>query len=325
MMSQVSRRSVLAGLTAAGLAGVASPLYAKAPLLNRSAPAFYRFKVGAFEVTVVSDGPLNLGEPKPDMFVGMTKEEMTKGLTENFLPTNDMVLEQNTLVVNTGSRLVLLDTGTGSATTPFGPKAGRLLANLRAAGIDPKTIDAVALTHAHPDHCWGLMGAKARRNFPNAQIYMAQADLEFWTDEKKKSLPFVGGFIDPTRAQLLPNRDRIVFVKDGQEIVPGIQAMSAPGHTVGHTIFMVTSQGKSLCNVGDLAHHHVLIMQNPKVEFAFDTDGKQGAATRMRVFDMLAAQRIPLIAYHFPWPGVGHIAKQGDGYRYVVSPQLTAL
>jgi glyoxylase-like metal-dependent hydrolase (beta-lactamase superfamily II) len=291
--SLLSRRSVLAGVSAFGLAGAASlrAAQAKAPMANAQAPAFYRFKIGVFEATVVSDGPLMLGDPKPEMFVGLTKDAMTRSLNDNFLPPDNVSLDQNALVVNTGDRLVLIDTGTG-ASTMFGDKSGRLLANLRAAGFDPKDIDAIALTHAHPDHCWGLMGANATRNFPNAQIYLTQADLEFWTDEGKSSAPFIGQLIGPTRAALLPYRDRVVFVKDGQEIVPGIQALAAPGHTVGHTVFMITSQGKTVCNAADLAHHHVLVLENPKVEFGYDTDPKQGAATRIRVFDMLAAQRI---------------------------------
>jgi glyoxylase-like metal-dependent hydrolase (beta-lactamase superfamily II) len=321
--SSLSRRALLAGVSACGLAGLASPAFAKAPMLNKLAPAYYRFKIGAFEATVVSDGPLALGEPKPEFFVGVTKEEMTRDLTDNFLPTDNVVLEQNALVLNTGSKLVLFDTGTGKAKM-FGDKSGRLPSNLRAAGIDPKNIDTIILTHAHPDHCWGLMDAK-KRNFPNAQIYLSQADLDFFTDEGKRSIPFLGQLIDPTRAALLPNRDRIKFVKDGQEVVPGVQAMAAPGHTVGHTIYMVTSQNKTMCVTADLAHHSVLMMQHPKIEFGYDTDGKQGAATRIRVFDMLAAQRIPFLAYHFPWPGIGHVAKQGDSFRYVPTPQLTAL
>src|SRR4030095_7356394 len=116
-------------------------------------------------------------------------------LTENFLPTDKVKLEQNTLLLNTGDKLVLIDTGTGPQKL-MGPDTGKFLANLKAAGIDPKDIDAVAITHAHPDHCWGLLGENATRNFANAQIYLAQSDLEFWTDEGKKSIPFVGGFID---------------------------------------------------------------------------------------------------------------------------------
>src|SRR5262245_14691138 len=166
--SLISRRAMLAGVSAAGV-GLASPVLAKAPMLNKSAPAVYRFKIGAFEATVVSDGPLALGEPKPEFFVGISKEQITRDLADNFLPTDNVVLEQNALVLNTGSKLILFDTGTGAAKM-FGDKSGRLLSNLRAAGIDSSAIDTVVLTHAHPDHCWGLMQAK-RRNFPNAQIY----------------------------------------------------------------------------------------------------------------------------------------------------------
>jgi glyoxylase-like metal-dependent hydrolase (beta-lactamase superfamily II) len=319
----LSRRHVLAGLSAtAALSG--TPAFAKAPMLNTQAPAYYRFKIGAFEATAISDGPLHLGEPQPNIFVGVGKEEFTKALSDNFLPTDNVKLEQNALVVNTGERLVLFDTGTG-AQKLMGPDTGRLFANLKAAGIDPKDIDAIAITHAHPDHCWGLLSESGERNFPNAQIYLSQADFDFWTDEAKLSVDAIKAFVDGTRKQLLPNRERIVFFNDGQEFLPGIQAMAAPGHTVGHTVFMVTSQGKTLCNAGDIAHHHVLVPQNPRLEFLFDTDGKQAVASRIKVFDMLAAQRIPLLAYHFPWPGIGYLGKQGEGYRYYPSPMQTAL
>lgn len=318
-----SRRELLVG-AAAGALAMPRLAGAKAPMLNTQAPAYYRFRLGAFELTVVSDGPLGIGPPAPETFAGMTKDDIGRTLTDNFMPTDNVVLEQNALIVNTGDKLVLIDTGMG-ASKMFGDTPGKLLANLRAAGIDPKDIDAVALTHAHPDHCWGLVNAAGERSFPNAQIYMTQSDLEFWTDEGKKNIPAIAGMIDPMRAALLPNRDRIVFVKDGQEFLPGIQAMAAPGHTVGHTVFLITSQGKTICNSADIAHHHVLIVENPKIEFAFDTDPKQGVATRTRILDMLAAQRIPLLAYHFPWPGIGHVAKRGDGYRFIASSVQTTL
>jgi len=318
-----SRRNLLLG-AAAGALTMPRLAGAKAPLLNTQVPAYYRFKLGAFELTVVSDGPLPIGEPNPELFVGVTKDQIDRALTDNFIPIDNVVLEQNALIVNTGDKLVLLDAGMG-ASKMFGDATGRLLDNIRAAGIDPKDIDAVALTHAHPDHCWGLTSAAGERAFPNAQIYMTQSDLEFWTDEGKRGVPFVGGMIDPTRAALLPNRDRMVFVKDGQEFLPGIQAMAAPGHTVGHVVFMIASQGKTICNSADIVHHHVLIVENAKIEVAFDTDPKQGAATRIRILDMLAAQRIPLLAYHFPWPGIGYVAKRGDGYRYVASGAQTTL
>jgi glyoxylase-like metal-dependent hydrolase (beta-lactamase superfamily II) len=154
---------------------------------------------------------------------------------------------------------------------------------------------------------------------------MTQADLEFWTDEAKSSDPLIGGLIAPTRATLLPNRGRIVFIKDDQEIIPGVHAIATPGHTVGHMSIVISSQGKSLMYTADVAHQYVLVTANPRAEFIFDTDPAQAIATRLRVFDMVAAQRMPVLIYHFPWPGIGHIVKTGDSYRWVPASVATAL
>jgi len=320
-----TRRELLtgaaAGLACAALPGVAS---AKALMANTQAPGFYRFKVGSFEATVVSDGPLHMGEPNDGVFSDLSKEQMVKELTDNFLPTDNVLLEQNALVINTGDRVVLFDTGVGTVKT-FGPDSGRLISGLKSAGLDAKDVDAIVLTHTHPDHCWALMADDGSRNFPNAQIYVTQADLDFWTDEGKLTHPLLKDFIAGTRKHLLPNRDRMVFVRDGQELLPGIQAIAAPGHTVGHTVYMITSQGKSLCNLGDTTHHHILSVENPRREFAYDTDGKQAVASRLRMLDMLASSRIPAVTYHLPWPGLGHFGKQGDGFRYFPAPMRTML
>ena len=321
----MSRRQAMLGAAtmagAATLSGLPLPARARAPFAKDQAPYFYRFAHGKMQATVISDGILPLGEPSGS-FLGSSKEEIGKMLTDNFLSPNNVVLEQNILVLNTGDKVVLFDTGMGSSQM-FGPTPGKMLANLKAAGIDPKDIDAVVATHAHCDHVWGIMADNGTPNFPNAQIYISQADFDFWTDEKKLSLKepaYMQPFVEGARKNLLPNRERIVFVKDGQEFLPGIQAMAAPGHTVGHTIYMITSDGKSLAAIGDLTHHQVILLEKPRIEFAYDTDSKQSASTRVRMLDMLASNRIPLIAYHFPWPGLGHVAKHGEGFRYFAAP-----
>ena len=186
------------------------------------------------------------------------------------------------------------------------------------AGIQPAQIDAIAITHAHIDHIGGLVNAANQRLFPNAKIYLSQADFDFWTDDKdpKKNKDFVAH----ARKNLLPYRDRLVFIKDGQEILPGITAIATPGHTVGHMVFMLNSDGKQACFVGDLTHHQILLVERPRLEFAYDTDPKQSAETRVKMLDLFAKDKIPIIAYHFPWPGMGHVSKAGDGFRYHASP-----
>jgi glyoxylase-like metal-dependent hydrolase (beta-lactamase superfamily II) len=327
----LSRRGLLAGGAATAAVAMAwtvpgGTAWAKAPMTNTQAPYFYRFKIGSIEATVVSDGPLPLGEPSGS-FLGTSKEEVGKMLSDHFLSPTNVILEQNVLVLNTGDKLVLIDTGMGTSQM-FGPTTGKLLSTLKAANIDPKDIDAVVLTHAHCDHCWGIMSDDGSRHFPNAQIHISQADLDYWTDESKlamKDPAYMKPFVEGARKNLLPNRDRIVFVKDGQEILPGIQAISAPGHTVGHTVYMITSGGQSLCAIGDTTHHQVLLFEKPLIEFAYDTDSKQSAKTRVRVLDMLASSRVPLLAYHFPWPGIGYAAKEGEGFRYHPAPMQMTL
>jgi len=317
MQALVTRRRALA-LSAAAGAAVALPGagHAKMPMGQPQAPYYYRFKLGSAECTVVTDGLLPLGDPNT-AFLKISKDEIARELRDNFLPTNSAVLEQNVLIVNFGDRVVLFDTGMGTDRL-FGNSTGKMLPSLREAGIDPANVDAVVMSHAHIDHCGGIIADDGSRNFPNAQYFLGEPDFAYWTDDAKipANYPARPHFLDQARKNLLPVKDRTTFYKDGQEILPGITALSAPGHTVSHTIFMIQSGKDQLCYIGDLAHHPVLLLEHPRTQFAYDTDPAQSAESRVRMMDMFAANRIPILAYHFAWPGIGHVAKQGDGYRY---------
>ncbi|PZR96797.1 MAG: MBL fold metallo-hydrolase [Stutzerimonas stutzeri] len=309
-----SRRGFLTG-AAALAAGAAWPggAVAKAPLANSQVPYYYRFALGQAEVTVVSDGPLPLGDPGSS-FLGLPKEQVYGLLEANFLAKDNVVLEQNIPIVNFGDRLVMFDTGMGFSKA-FGPTTGRLLKSMQEAGIDPASIDAIVCSHAHIDHTGGICSAEGKPNFPNAQIYISQVDHDFWLDDARLGTPFKA-FGEHARANLRPVRDRIVFFKDGQEFLPGITAISAPGHSPGHTIFNVSSGGKSFVFLGDLTHHPILLTENPRVEFAYDWDPKMSVQSRVKLLTMLAEQKTPVMSYHFAWPGFGNLAKAGDGFRY---------
>jgi len=323
--SEFSRRQALltAGTAFAG-AALSTRVLSPAPALAKQAftqtkpGGFYTFKHGDAQITVVSDGPIALGDGRK-LMKELSTEEMTKHLEANFLAADNMVIEQNIVVVNTGSKLAVVDTGMG-ASKMFGENQGRLPANLKAAGIDPANVDAVILSHCHPDHAGGLVDKDGKSVFPSAQVYVNEADYKFWTDEKNLENKDIKNFVELARANLLPHKDKLVFIKGGQEVITGVTAVDAPGHTLGHTIFMIASGGKTLAYTADVGHSSVLMVETPKIEFVFDMDSKQAVQTRLKTWDMLATDKIPFIAYHFPWPGMGNIAKTGpDAYRYFPS------
>jgi glyoxylase-like metal-dependent hydrolase (beta-lactamase superfamily II) len=315
---QVSRRLMLAAAAAAPLLGL-RPADAAAPFLRTSAPPFYRFRLGGFEVTVVSDGPLEL----PTLNVVLPtapRADLEALLTANRMPVDRWIGPQNALVVNTGRHLVLIDTGMGDRSKALGPNNGHLLANMRAAGIDPASIDVVAITHPHIDHCWALVDARDRLNFPNARVAINLADYEFWTQESLLNDASARDFVLFTRTNLLPVRDRLIAVRDGSEVVPGITAMATGGHTIGHHSYVIESEGRRLINLGDVLHHHVLLLRHPEWHNIFDSDRAAGAATRRRVLEMLARDGTETVLYHFPFPGIGRVGRDAQGFTWLPTP-----
>lgn len=315
---RVTRRRVLAGASAFGFAGaIGAPALAKAPFLHSKAAAFYRFDIGNLEATVISDGPLNFTSK---IFRGVPDADIKQLLADDFVQPDAVRMEQNILVLNNGDKLVMFDTGMLSMKAANAP-SGRILQSLAQAGIEPKDIDAIVLSHPHIDHAAGIMSADGQtRLFPNAEIYTTEADFKFWTNEQLIGTPAEQSARTAMK-NLLPNKDRLVMYKDGQEIFPGIQAISTPGHTVGHSSFMISSAGQSLCFTGDVALHEIML-RNPQVEVTFDTDSKQAVATRVKMFDMLSTDKITSLIYHMPWPGIGHVVKDGSGYRFIETPIL---
>ena len=323
---ELSRRQALAaagtgimGALASRVAGP-SPVLAHVPTKPQDLPnpaAYYNFMHGDVQVTMVSDGPMELGDGRK-LIKDPVMEDLTARLEAAFLPADHMRLQPNIPVLKIGGKKVIIDTGTGTSKM-FGDATGRLVNNMKAAGVDPTTIDAVVLSHCHPDHAGGMVDAAGKPVFPYADVYVNEEDYKFWTDEAKLSGD-MKPFIEYARTNLLPYKDKLKFIKGGQEVLPGLQAIDAPGHTVGHTIFMLTGGKQPLAITADCAHHHILFVEQPKIEFGYDTDSKQAVATRLKIWDMLATDRIAFVAYHFPWPGLGHLAKAGDGYRFIQAP-----
>jgi glyoxylase-like metal-dependent hydrolase (beta-lactamase superfamily II) len=249
-------------------------------------------------------------------FVGPAAANVEKMMTDLFLPADKFVMDQNALVINTGGKLALFETG--MASVKRNDDMGLLVGNLKAAGIDPSDIDYLIPSHAHIDHIGGILAADGTHNFPNAQIFISQEDLEYWTNEGLAGT-LAEGSMRAARKNLLPNRDRILFYSDGKEVIPGVVAMHTPGHTVGHTCFVITSASDTLYFAGDLAHHNVII-ENPRMEDIYNTDRQLGIQTRLKTMDMLVAQRMRTLVYHLPWPGLGHFVKRGDGFHFEPEP-----
>jgi glyoxylase-like metal-dependent hydrolase (beta-lactamase superfamily II) len=322
-MTHLTRRSLLAGTAASALGTIpaAAPARAAAPPAGKQAPGFYRYTVGSYEITVVTDGAARV--PLPDDFVtNIKKDEVQAALAAAHMNSEIFFNPFNPIVVNTGAKLVLIDTGTGEANYQQSKgAAGQFLTNLAAAGIDPKAIDTVIISHYHGDHVNGLLRADNSLTYPNAEILVPAEEHKFWMDDGEMSRAPKG------RMEGLFKNNRRVFSGEvlkhlrtyewDKEVVPGITAVGTPGHSWGHTSHVVASGSSKVFVQADVTHVPYLFARHPGWHAFYDQDGPKAEATRRKVYDMLAAERMAVQGFHYPFPSLGHIEKDGNGYRVV--------
>ena len=318
-MVEITRRSALAGAALAAAAAPVTRASAAAPQAGAQAPGFYRYKVGDIEMTTVNDGVSAM--PIEDGFVrNVPKAEVNAFLESTFRAPNVYSGPYNPVLVNNGRQLALIDTGTGEAALSASKGLnGRLLMNLAAAGVDPASIDLVILSHYHGDHMNGLIRADNALAFPNAEILVPEVEHKFWMDDGEMSRaasPRVEAtFKNARRVMTADVRKRVRPYAWGQEIMSGVTAMATPGHTPGHTSHVVSSGAKSVYLQADVTHAPFLFARNPGWHFMLDVDPVAAEATRRKVYDMLAADRMMVQGFHYPFPAVGHVEKTATGYR----------
>lgn len=294
-----SRRSLL--LAAAALpvaAAIPRPALAEAPMLGATQPApFHRIKVGAFEVTALLAGTRAQDKPMETFGLNVSPEDFVRVSEENRIPADRSQGFFTPTLVNTGTELVLFDTGLAPEGT---------LAALTAAGYTADQVDTVVITHMHPDHIGGLAG-DAGATFANARLITGAVEHNFWNANPSEAFT----------AKVAPLNDRFAFLDDGGAVAPGLTAMAAFGHSPGHMTYLVESEGQRLLITADLANHHVWSLGQPDWEVRFDMDKAAAAAARRKVLGMLAADGIPMLGYHMPFPAVGWVETRGDGFRWV--------
>ncbi|MFZ7093456.1 MBL fold metallo-hydrolase [Primorskyibacter sp. 2E233] len=309
-----SRRDLFS--MAAAMPALALPVAARADLgaPAKGNPSHFSFSLGDAKLTVVSDGRLET--PAEGLGINADPSEVQAFLKSYFLSTETNYAHTNHIVIELGEAKVLVDVGSG---TRFLPTAGDLMGNLESAGIDAGEITHVIITHAHPDHIWGIRDDFDEAILPDAAYFIGQSERDFWMqDGLATSVPtelqqFVVGAVNSIEVD---GADWTLLSHE-KEVAPGIRVIDTPGHTPGHLSVVVESGGQQLIALGDSMNHAYMNFAHPDWYNNFDMDGDKTVATRKRLLDMAVADRMAVLGYHFPFPGVGHVMKEGDAYRFV--------
>jgi glyoxylase-like metal-dependent hydrolase (beta-lactamase superfamily II) len=306
------RLARLLAVLAVACASVAA--HAAAPPLKTSPPGVYRMFLGDFEVTALSDGTVEL--PFLQILQKITQARAESMLARQFLK-DPVQTSVNAFLINTGDKLVLIDTGAG---TFFGPTLGRMLTALKAAGYQPEQVDEIYISHMHGDHIGGLLAA-GKAAFPNAVVRAEKAEGDFWLSQVKMNAApadnqdtFKGAMaaIDPYAAT-----NRFKPYEGDSVLVPGIRAVVTRGHTPGHAMYVIESKGEKLVLWGDLMHQAAVQFLDPSVTVTFDSDQGKAAQQRRQAYQAAAKEGHWVGASHLPFPGIGHLRAEGKGYAYV--------
>ncbi|MGZ3319804.1 MAG: MBL fold metallo-hydrolase [Xanthobacteraceae bacterium] len=318
-MLNLSRRDfvVSTGLAAAlGLNArlVVSPAFAqKTP---DPARGFVTYKIGAAEVTALYDGIWE--KPHDPAFIANASvEDVKAAMVKAGLPADFVSIPFTVVVVRNGGKTILCDSGTGGQVQPT---AGKMMANMKAAGIDPAKIDTILISHCHPDHIFGLMEKDSNKPvFPDAEIIISDVEYKFWTDPAViDRLPEARKGLARRIQAVFPTWKNIRQVEGEADVAPGIRFVSAPGHTPGHRAFHLSSGSSQLMISNDTAYVPALVVANPGWRGQYDQDGATAEASRRKLLDRVIADKIMICGYHFPVPGGGTIAKAGTGYALTV-------
>lgn len=310
-MAGVAMTGAAAVAGGSGSAGAAGP----AGGAGAQAPGFYRMRVGGMVVTLVHDGmarrPLDGGFVR-NAALGQVQE----ALREAALPEDAVLIPFTTTVVETAGKLVMIDAGTGGH---LAPTAGAWMSNFRAAGYAPEQVDAIVVSHFHGDHIQGIRDKAGAAVFPNARVLVPETEWAFWMDDGQMSRAPDGmkGAFSGVRRVFAPIAGEVERFAGEKEVVPGITSVPAPGHTPGHTAFMLEDAGERLLVWSDTTNKPELFVRHPEWQAAFDMDGEQAAATRRRMLEMAAGERLRVAGYHFPFPATGFITRKREGWRFV--------